>query len=302
MCIKNKKVFITGGTGLLGHSLIASAPMGIDVACTFFPEGQEDAIAGDCEKYYIDIKDEKTVVRVVEGVRPDCIIHTASLANVDYVEKNKEEAKTVNLGGTSNIIKACKLVGAKLLYISSNAVFDGTNPPYAEEDAVNPINYYGELKAEEEQLVKKSGLDYAIIRAILMYGWNLPTERKNPVTWLIDALKAGNDISMVDDIFCNPLLVNDCTDVIWKVVTLNKKGTYHVGGRDEMSRYEFACMTAKVFGFSENRIKPVKNSFFTGIAPRPRNTTYKTDKIQKELNVYPMGVREGLSRMKETKG
>ena len=106
-----------------------------------------------------------------------------------------------------------------------------------------------------------------------MYGWNLDVERKNPVTWLIDLLKKKKQVNMVDDIFSNPLYVKDCADVIWKIIELDKEGVFHVAGEDEMSRYDFACITAEVFGLDKSLIKPVKNSFFEGIAPRPVNTT-----------------------------
>lgn len=205
-----------------------------------------------------------------------------------------------NLDGTKNIIEACREVNARMIYTSSNAVFDGENPPYSESDSVNPLNYYGQIKVKEEEAFRNSGLKYAVARPILMYGWNLDVERKNPVTWLIDLLKAGKSVNIVDDIICNPLFVQDCANVIWKIVTLNREGVFHIGGEDEMSRYEFACITAEVFGLDGNLIRAVRNSFFKGIAPRPRNTTYCTDKIKKELQMLPMGVREGLRVMKDT--
>jgi len=294
-----KSIFITGGTGLLGHYLIKTAPTNYNICCTFFPPEKKGSILYNCGIYYLDITDRDEVLNVIGDIKPDCVIHTASIAKVDYVEKNKEEARKTNLGGTMNIIEACQEINAKLIYISSNAVFDGKNPPYSEEDPVNPLNYYGKLKVEEEKFVKSSELKYAIIRPILMYGWNLKIERENPVTWLIDLLKAGKEVKIVDDILCNPLFVKDCADVIWKTVALNKKGTFHVGGEDELSRYEFACITAEIFGLDQKLITPVKNSFFAAISPRPKNTTYCIDKIKRELGVFPMGAREGLEAMKE---
>lgn len=296
----SKEVFITGGTGLLGYYLIKSAPEKYNVSCTFFPAYKRDSINYNCRKYHLDIRDRDSVLNTVKKIKPDCVIHTSSVASVDYVEKNKEEARITNMGGMKNIIEACQEVKASLIYTSSNAVFDGENPPYFENNPVNPLNYYGHTKVQNEQAIRKSGLRYAIVRPILMYGWNLKVERKNPVTWLIDLLKTGKDVNIVDDIICNPLFVQDCADVIWKIVTLNKKGVFHIGGNDEMSRYEFACITADVFGLDRNLIKAVRNSFFKGIAPRPKNTTYCTDKIKKELQMFPMGVREGLRVMKDT--
>lgn len=295
-----RKIFITGGTGLLGHYLIKTAHASYDISCTFFPAEKKEYITYNCGKYYLDITNRDAVLNLIEGIKPDCVIHTASIAKVDYVEKNKKETRRNNLGGTINIIEACQKAGAKLIYISSNAVFDGKNHPYSEEDHVNPLNYYGKLKTEEEKLVKSSELKYAIIRPILMYGWNLRIERENPVTWLIGLLKADKEVKIVDDISCNPLFAKDCADVIWKVIALNKEGTFHIGGENELSRYEFACIIAEVFGLNRNLITPVKNSFFRTISPRPKNTTYCIDKIKKELGILPLGVRKGLKAMKES--
>jgi len=299
MPIKNKRIFITGGTGLLGHHLIKTAPPIYNKSCTFFPIEKKDYIPSDCEKYCLNLTDSSFVLDAIKKIKPDYVIHTASMGNVDYVEKNKKEAKKNNLGGTINIIEACRQVGAKIIYISSNAVFDGKNPPYSEESAVNPINYYGQLKVEEEKAVEKSGLKYVILRPILMYGWNLKIERKDPVTWLIDLLKLGKEVNMVNDIFCNPLFVEDCCNAIWRIIALNKEGVFHVGGEGEMSRYDFARLAAEIFGFDKNLIKSVKNSFFQEISPRPKNTTYCINKIKNELQIFPLSPKQGLKAMKE---
>lgn len=297
-----KKIFITGGTGLLGHYLVKTALDVYDISCTFYPEFKKDSIGYNCAKYHLDIRNRESVLDLIKKIKPDHIIHAASVANVDYIEKNKEEARRTNFDGLQNLIKGSKEVGAAFIFISSNAVFDGENPPYREDDPVNPLNYYGMLKVEEEAVVRNSGLHFAIVRPILMYGWNLSVERKNPVTWLIDVLKNNKNnapVNMVEDVFCNPLYVADCAEVIWKIIELNKTGTFHVAGEDEMSRYDFALATADVFDLNRDLIMPVKNSFFKGIAPRPQNTTYCIDKIKKELNVFPCGVLDGLKRMKE---
>jgi dTDP-4-dehydrorhamnose reductase len=299
--IGKKTIFITGGTGLLGHYLIQTAPDEYKINCTVFPMEKTDYLKYDCGKYCIDIRDRDAVANVIRDTQPDYVIHSVALANVDYVEKNKEESRKVNLGGTLNVIKGCKEVNAKLIYISSNAVFSGENPPYSEEDALAPVNYYGKLKVKEESMVKESGLRYNIVRPILMYGWNLQIERNNPVTWLIELLKNNKPVNIVDDVYCNPLFTEDCCDVIWKIIMLDKDGVYHVAGEDEIDRYRFARITAEAFGLNRNLIRPVKSSFFTNIPLRPRNTTYCIDKIKKELNVFPCGVRKGLEVMRRSR-
>ena len=111
-----------------------------------------------------------------------------------FCEKNKKVAYKINVKGTENMIKVCYKNKAKLIFISSNAVFDGSNPPYSEKSKVHPVNYYGKTKVISEKMIMKSNVDYAIVRLILMYGWNHPKERENPVTWLINKLKNGRKI------------------------------------------------------------------------------------------------------------
>lgn len=286
---------------MLGHYLLKAAPVAFDLRCTYFPEFKKDSIVHECVKFPVDMCNETAVSAAIQEAAPAYIVHTASIANVDYIEKNKEEARRTNVGGLKNIMAACRKSRSKLIYISSNAIFDGNNPPYREEDVPHPLSYYGSLKVEEEGMLKASGLEFSIVRPILMYGWNLAVERQNPVTWLIDALKANKPVKMVDDIFCNPLYARDCADVIWKIIELGKDGVFHVGGKDEISRYDFACITAEVFGLNKALISPVKNSFFKDIAPRPVNTTYCIDKIKNELDITPSGIREGLEKMKGEK-
>lgn len=292
------KVLITGGAGLLGKALIKYKPKNFNVYATYYPELPIDIVEG-CDPYCLDVQDGAEVEEIFNITEPDIVVHTAGLANVDYCESHKEESWQVNVNGTKNIISACIKKECKLIYISSNAVFDGENAPYKEEDKVNPLGIYGMEKVECEKIVANSGLEYAIARPILMYGWNNKNERNNPVTWLIDCLRSGKEVFMVDDIYCNPLLDFNCAEAIWAIVELNRRGVYHIAGKDCANRYEFAVETARVFELDENLIKPVKNDFFKNIALRPKNTCYVTKKMEEDLKVRPMGIKEGLLFMKE---
>jgi len=186
-----------------------------------------------------------------------------------------------------------------MIFTSTNAVFDGEHAPYSEEDEPNPINYYGKTKLEAEALVRKRGAKHAVARLMTMYGWNNPSERQNHVTWLLSKLTRRETVYVVDDIYNNHLLVDNCANALWAMVKLDKREIYHIAGKDCISTYELALETATAFGLDKNLIKRVKNDFFKTVAPRPKNTCYTTNKMEKELGVKPLGVREGLFYMKQ---
>lgn len=233
-----------------------------------------------------------------EESKPDLVIHAASVGSVDYVEHHRQETWEINVGGTQNVGQMCMRHGAKLIFISSNAVFDGERPFYAEDGPINPINYYGQLKVEGERWVQSSCHENAIVRPILMYGWHLPTERGNWVTTWIRMLSQGNRVKVVDDVRSKPLFSCNCADAIWSIIAQNRTGLFHVAGADHITLYQFALKTGEVFGLDGSLIDPVPSSFFPEIASRPRDTSFDTTKMERILGVKPLGVLEGLTRMK----
>lgn len=295
-----KKVLITGVTGLLGLSLMKEKPTGFDIYAGYynFPKAQLP-VANGARYLEFDIKDQKQVLGAFDEARPDIVVHAASIGNVDYCERNQEEARKTNIEGSRNMIEASRRHKCAFLFMSSNAVFDGEKPPYGEENRPNPIDYYGKTKLQAEQDLAGSGLKYAIARLMTMYGWNHPLERQNPVTWTLANLKQGKHINVVDDIYNNHLYADSAARAVWAIVSKNKQGIFHIAGSEIASRYELARAVAGIFGLDKRFIKPVKSSFFPSIAPRPKNTSYKIDKMQKELSMPGLGIKEGLALMRD---
>lgn len=292
-----KRVLITGGTGLLGVAIQQSAPTDVEGFSVYFPE-RSLPVPLPFTALATDVTDRKQMQSIFELVKPDVVIHTAAIGSVDFAEKNREETKKVNVGGTEVVTALCQIFKSRLIYISSNAVFDGRTPFYSEAAPVNPINYYGQLKVEAENIVRESSLSWAIVRPILLYGWPYPGERDNPVVWWVRSLENGKPIKVVDNVFNKPLPAWSCAEVVWEIIRQHRTGIYHAAGRDHLSLYQFALQVAEVFDLDVRLITPVPDSYFPEIAPRPQDTSFDTSKMENELGVKTIGVKDGLLRMK----
>ena len=292
---RRRIVLITGGTGLLGQGLCETAPPEWAVVSTHLrPYSAGAQCITDAT---VDIRSRSALERLFAEHRFDAVVHTAGIASVDHSERHVEESLESNLGGTRNIAELCAASGIRLIYVSTNAVFDGTQAPYRESDPVNPINAYGRIKVSCERVVRETLDRHVVVRPILMYGWPHAMGRPNPVTWVIDALERGETIHVVDDVYENPIHNTRAALAIWAALDRDISGVIHLAGRDVVSRYDFARTVARIFELDESRIRSVPSAFFPDIAPRPRNTSLITTRMESELGVPPSTLEEGLRLM-----
>ncbi len=290
-------ILITGSTGLLGKGMEETAPKGWRILGVHQrPYEVEDSRA---KHLVLDIRDKRAVDRLFSRHRFDAVVHAAGIASVDYVERHYAESLESNVVGTLNISSACRRADCHMIYVSTNAVFNGRNAPYGEADPVAPVNKYGRLKADCERLVRETLTRYTIVRPILMYGWNHVVTRPNTATWIYDKLLRGEAISLVDDVFENPLYDHQCGRAMWAAASKKPGGIIHLAGKDTVNRWQFAVKIAKAFGLDANLIKRVKSSAFPDIAPRPPNTTLLTRRMQMELGVAPVSLDDGLRLMRD---
>lgn len=294
--MQKKTVLVTGGTGLLGKGLEETMPSGWRIVSL---HQRDYEVSGSKARHLVlDIRDKRAVDRLFAKARFDAVVHAAGIASVDYVEKHFAESLESNIVGTLNVTSAARRAGAHLIYISTNAVFDGRKAPYREDDPVAPVNKYGGLKVECERLVRETLERWTIVRPILMYGWNHMVTRPNPATWVYEKLLRGETVSMVDDVWENPLYNISCGHALWAVIRKRPEGLFHLAGKNRVNRYQFAKEVARTFGLDASLVKAVSSSSFPGIAPRPRDTTFATARMERELGVKPLTLREGLAAMK----
>lgn len=292
------KVFITGSTGLLGSTLLRSAPQGVTLAASYNKNNLVPNV--DCRYFHVDITNQSMVEKAIAEFKPHIVIHTAAIATPDYCDKHKDEAQAVNITGTKNIIEACKKYGSSLVYITTNGIYDGEHAPYDEQAEPRPIDYYGYTKYEGEKMTKSAGISYIVIRLITMYGWNNPNERQNPLTWLLEIMgKNKTPVNMVTDMYNNFLSVESAAQSIWKAIELEKiDETFNIAGKECMSRYDFSKHIAEIFGLDSTMLYPVTLDFFKNFVPRPKNTCFVTTKMEQVLKIIPLEVQKGLIHFK----
>lgn len=289
------RIVITGGTGLLGKALLETAPADLQVLGTY--HRNVPAVEWRSRFRPLDVRDNRWVERFFNTFRPQAVIHTASVGAVDDAQQNPDAVREVNVEGTQIIARACERWGAHLIHISSNAVFNGEHPPYAEEAPLRAVNRYGEMKIEAEESVRKSLGTSLILRPILMYGWPFPWGRGNVVTRWLASLEKGEPIEVAQDVTSMPLFVTSCAEVIWAALQRKTMGIVHVAGKDRLDLVTFARQTARIFGFNEDLIQPVPSDRLDLLAPRPRDTSFVITRMIQELKVKPVSVAEGLTQM-----
>jgi len=287
-----KSLLITGASGLLGDKIVKLARRKYAVISTHnLRQLQPDSLR-------LDITNAEDITSLFKKLEPDVIIHTASETNVDKCETQKNYAQKVNVDGTRNVALACSKTGAKLVYISTDYVFDGEKGNYNEQDKPNPINYYGITKLEGEKQVTQNCQKYFILRTSVLYGWH--PWKQNFATWVINQLKQDKEITVVEDHYNTPTLTDNLAEITLEAIQKDLQGLYHASGSERVSRYAFAKQIAKAFNLDPNLIKPIKMSQLTAwIAKRPKDSSLNTQKIQKQLKTKPLNITDGLNRMKK---
>jgi dTDP-4-dehydrorhamnose reductase len=287
-----KVVLITGASGLLGSKIVKAVTNHFRV----IPLHNTRPLHTHSLK--LDVTKANEVSSLFRKLKPYVVIHTASETNVDKCETEKEHVWKINVEGTQNIALASSGLGAKLVYISTDYVFDGEKGNYEEKDEPNPINYYGVTKLEGERRVVENCENYAILRTSVLYGWH--PWKQNFVTWVINQLKQNKEIAVVQDHYNTPTLADNLAEITIEVVKKDLAGLYHASGSERISRYNFAKQIAKVFSLDASLIKPIKMDQLTAwIAKRPKDSSLNTEKIQKQLKTKPLNITQGLKKMRE---
>ena len=292
-----KKVLITGANGLLGQKLVQKLKNN--------PEYQVFATGrGKCrlpvswgegyDWFELDVTDLKQVTVIFDRIKPDVLIHTAAMTNVDECELNREACKLQNVDAVKNLIAACAHHDTHFIHLSTDFIFRGDNGPYEEGDRPDPVNYYGETKLESEILIAASTTRWAIARTVLVYGIAADMSRSNIILWVKKSLESGKNIQVVNDQLRTPTLAEDLADGCILLMEKEATGIFNISGKDMLTPFDMAMLTADYFGLDKTLIREVDSTIFTQPAKRPLKTGFIIEKAEKELGYSPKSFTDGI--------
>ena len=288
------KVLITGANGLLGQKLVdLLKQQGVDFLAT--SQGASRIVTPGINYHSLDIRDPEEVNTVIAEYKPSVVINTAAMTQVDQCETDRKKCWNLNVTAVAHLVEACDENGTHLVHLSTDFIFDGKNGPYREDDEPNPINFYGESKLAAERLLVGSSIQWSIVRTILVYGTTQGPSRSNIILWVKSNLESGKSIQVVDDQFRTPTLVEDLAIGCYQVAKKSASGIYHISGKDMLTPYDMAILTAEHYSLDKSLINRTTSDVFKQPAARPMRTGFIIEKAQTDLGYEPRSFEAGLA-------
>lgn len=281
------KILVTGAKGQLGQDLMAE-----------LAGRRIEAVGVDVED--MDITDGEACRRVISREKPDAVIHCAAYTAVDAAEDNLELCRRVNAEGTRNIAKVCGDLDCKMMYISTDYVFNGQGErPWEPDDPREPLNVYGLTKYEGEIAVEQNLQKYFIVRIAWVFG----LYGKNFVRTMLRLGKERGEVSVVNDQIGSPTYTPDLARLLADMIQTEKYGRYHATNEGLCSWYEFACEIFRQAGMTDVKVTPVDSSGFPAKAKRPFNSRMSKEKLTENgferLPAWQDALRRYLTALRE---
>lgn len=287
------RILVTGASGLLGSKL---AEFAIDAGHVVFPVcNQHPTTRGNALR--VDLTNAEEVRKTLVESRPEVVLHTASITDVDFCERNPGLAMETNGEATKTIAQTCNELNSFLVYVSTDYVFDGLTGLYREEDRPNPVNVYGRSKLLGEEMVSKFAGDSCIVRTSVVFGWGREY-RPNFATWLLDRLSKGESVSVIDGQYASPTLNTHLARMLLEAAERRINGTVHIAGTDRLSRYQFAGGLAREFGYDLKLLVPTAPAAVNWYAKRPPDSSLNVEKAIRIFKLKPCTVNDELREFK----
>ena len=272
------RLLITGASGLLGNNLAYYFKDKYEILGLY--NSHPVIINGICTEE-CDISHKDSIRKIIHEFKPSIIFHCASLTNIDQCEIDKDITKKINVLSTRYLVECITDKDVKLIYISTDAVYDGVRGNFSEDNNVNPLNYYGISKLEGElEILKKEN---SLVFRTNIFGWNIQ-DKESLGEWILDELKANRNINGFEDAYFSSIYTLEFARVIDITIRKDLKGVYNCGSVDTCSKYEFAQKIAEFFGLDEKLITPILINDFNFKAKRGKKLTLNVRKLQNKLD------------------
>ncbi len=298
--MNKKRILLTGSNGLLGQKLVELLIQKPDVYVIATARGDNRLPYVEGYEYHpMDITDAAQVHEVLELTKPDVVIHTAAMTNVDQCESEKDACWAQNVKAVEYLVEACRKQDTFLLHLSTDFIFDGADGPYDEAAEANPLSFYGWSKYAAEKALINSGvfatpIRWAIARTVLVYGIAHDMSRSNIILWVKKSLEEGKNIKVVTDQWRSPTLAEDLAVGCFLIADQEAEGIFNISGKDLLTPYEMAMMTADYFDLDKSLIAEADSTTFTQPAKRPARTGFILDKPREKLGYEPRSFWEGI--------
>jgi dTDP-4-dehydrorhamnose reductase len=290
-------ILITGANGFLGYYLTGHL---LQKGFTVLATGK-----GNCRLPYadnskfnyaaMDFTDPFAVHDVFEKYKPTVIIHAGAMSKPDECELNQWQCYTANVEATLTLLSNAEEHKSFFVFISTDFVFSGEEGMYQEEDVPSPVNFYGKSKLDAEDAVNEYSDGWCIVRTVLVYG-KPATGKQNILTVVKEKLEKGEVYKVFDDQFRTPTYVEDLAKGIVTIIEKKATGIYHLSGKDFLTPYKMACLTADYLHLDKSLIVKAAAADFVQPAKRPPKTGFIINKAINELGYHPVSFEEGLKK------
>ena len=285
------KLLIIGASGVLGSRLYSEAVEKKWNVMGTYCSHERDGL------FHLDLKDKKSVEKAFSSFHPEAVVLAGGITDVDLCEMRPGLAEDVNIKGTLTLAKKAKEYEARLVFLSTDYIFDGEDGPYGEKDAPHPINIYGRTKLEGEDIVRSLSKDSLIVRTAQLYG--MDSRARNFAVKIIHDMKSNKKVYAADDFYCTPTHSGSLSACIIDLLESKRSGVYNAAGTDFINRYEYVEKIANIFSLDKGLIVKVKLKDLGLKAKRPKKAGLKIDRIKKDIVLSLYDCEKGLDILKK---
>lgn len=296
-----KRLMLTGYGGFVAGSVAWQAVRSAewDVYALSLIEAPEQRERFRCIQF--DLTDAAQLRKIFDEVRPNAVIHTAALADIDFCQNNQADAERINVGVTKELANLCGEAGTKMIFCSTDTVFDGTKGMYTEEDAPKALNFYADTKIRAEEIVRTNVERAVVSRLSLVMGLPVLGAGNSFLAKMFDALKQGEKVKFPANEIRTPVDVITVGRAFLEMAGNDFTGTIHLGGSTSIDRYEMACLIAEKLGYSRDLVIATDSNAMPGRAPRPNDASLDNRKAQRILDTPMQTLMDALALVLQSK-